>query len=619
MQDRQDAAQQFLKLPIFSRLEGSEQARLLDLVEARSYQEGETLFAEGDPRARLLLIVRGRVQLTRVDAYGQRRPVIALAQGDLMGEGMLIEGSIHSTTAVAEDAVEVVFLHRDRLMQFLGSDLALEKRMLSCLLNEVVGRVDQLLFRTSGVTHAYSTGKTRNEHDLLGDGPVQSEAYFGLQTVRALANFDICGVRLNAYPNLVRALAMVKKACAFANRDCGALDEERAQAIAAACDEILAGKLHDYFVVDVIQGGAGTSTNMNANEVIANRALELLGCEKGDYERLHPNNHVNASQSTNDVYPSALKLAMVLSSGRMIAAVQALIDVIDDKAREFAAVVKMGRTQLQDAVPMTLGQEFGAFAASLRQELSGLEQTRAALRVLNLGGTAIGTGLNTPKGYRDRAIAHLRQIAEMDLRLAPNLIEATQDTQAFVMFSSSLKSLAIKLSKICNDLRLLSSGPRAGLAEIQLPPRQPGSSIMPGKVNPVIPEVVNQVAYRVIGNDLAVALAAEAGQLQLNVMEPVIAACILESLKILANAVTTLRTNCVAGIVANVAQCRSYVENSIGLVTALVPEIGYEMSTQVAAEALRSGKSVADVLALRGLLSARVQELLQPERMIGGD
>ena len=616
MTARHDQVQPFLKLPVFSRLTADEQARLASLVKERSYREGEVVFAEGEPRARLLLIQKGRVELSRTDAYGVRRKVVTLVRGDVLGDGMFIEGSVHSTTATAMTDVELVYLHRDQLGAFTNGDLALEKRMLSSLLNEVVSRVDQLLFRTSGVTHAYSTGKTRMEHDLLGDGPVQQEAYFGLQTVRALVNFDICGVRLNAYPHLVRALAMVKKACAFANRDCKALDDERTNAIAAACDELIAGKLHDYFVVDVIQGGAGTSTNMNANEVIANRALELLGCEKGDYERLHPNNHVNCSQSTNDVYPSALKLAMALGSESLVTAVNELVAAIEAKAKSFSHIVKMGRTQLQDAVPMTLGQEFGAFAASLRQELASLERTKRDLCVLNIGGTAIGTGLNTPHGYRDRAIAHLGTITGLPVSLAENLIEATQDTQAFVMFSSALKSLAVKLSKVCNDLRLLSSGPRAGLAEIQLPPRQPGSSIMPGKVNPVIPEVVNQVAYRVIGNDLAVTMAAEAGQLQLNVMEPVIAACILESIKILANAVVTLRHNCVEGIVANEAQCRAYVENSIGIVTALVPEIGYELSTQVAAEALKSGKSVADVLKGRGIYTARVQELLAPERMI---
>ncbi|MGE3172692.1 MAG: aspartate ammonia-lyase [Planctomycetota bacterium] len=615
MTDPADWKTPFRQVHIFANLTEAEVDRLLEQAERRSYGDGEVLFAEGDPRARLLLITRGRVELTRVDAYGTPRRVVTLVRGDLLGEGMLIERSVHSTTAVAQGPVEVVFLHRDRLRAFVGDDPALENRMLGSLLAEVVGRVDQLLFRTSGVTHAFSTGRTRTEHDLLGDGQVQAEAYFGLQTMRALSNFDIGGVRLNAYPNLINALAMVKKACALANAECAAITDEQARAIAEAADEVIAGKLHDYFVVDVLQGGAGTSTNMNANEVLANRALELLGREKGDYEHLHPNNHVNCSQSTNDVYPSALKLGMVLSSQRLIDAVQELIAAMEDKGVEFAQVVKMGRTQLQDAVPMTLGQEFRAFARSLRQELDALERTRRELHVLNLGGTAIGTGLNTPKGYRDRAIAHLRKITGLDLTLAQDLIEATQDTQAFVMFSSSLKSLAVKLSKICNDLRLLSSGPRAGLGEIQLPPRQPGSSIMPGKVNPVIPEVVNQVAFRVIGNDLAVTLAAEAGQLQLNVMEPVIAASILESLKILANAVLTLRHNCVGGIVANAAQCRGYVENSIGLVTALVPEIGYELSTQVAAEALESGKSVASVLQGRGLLSDRVRERILPERM----
>ncbi|HEX5053210.1 MAG TPA: aspartate ammonia-lyase [Planctomycetota bacterium] len=619
MPHNDDLASAFRQVHIFTKLTPEESARLLAQIERRVYREGETLFVEGDRRARLLLIRRGAVQLTRVDPYGVARPVVTLVRGDLLGEGMLIEGSVHSTTATAIDEVEVAFLHADKLRAFVGNDHALEKRMLSSLLAEVVGRVDQLLFRTSGVTHAFSTGRTRTEHDLLGDGPVQAEAYFGLQTMRALSNFDIGGVRLNAYPNLIKALAMIKKACALANRDCGAIRPELAAAIADAADEVIAGKLHDYFVVDVLQGGAGTSTNMNANEVLANRALELLGHDKGDYERLHPNNHVNCSQSTNDVYPSALKLSMILSSQRLIDSVEGLAAAFVQKAQQFGAVVKMGRTQLQDAVPMTLGQEFGAFAASLRQELAGLQQTRNELRVLNLGGTAIGTGLNTPKGYRDRAMQHLRQVTGIDLTLAVDLIEATADTQAFVMFSSSLKSLAIKLSKICNDLRLLSSGPRAGLGEINLPPRQPGSSIMPGKVNPVIPEVVNQVAFRVIGNDLTVALAAEAGQLQLNVMEPVIASCILESLKILANAVQTLRHNCVEGIEANVEQCRHFVENSIGLVTALVPVLGYEVATQVAADALATRRSVADVLRGRGLFTEPIAAILAPERMANPD
>tara|TARA_R110002072_G_scaffold228234_12_gene385400 strand:+ start:41498 stop:43372 length:1875 start_codon:yes stop_codon:yes gene_type:complete len=614
-----DWTQSFRQAHIFANLTEEEAKRLLSMVEQVSFQAGETVFSEGDPRARLMLIRRGRIGLTRVDVTGSPRQVATLVRGDLLGEGMLIGESVHSTTAIAEVRTEVVFLHRDKLREFIGDDHALENRMLATQLAEVVSRVDQLMFRTSGLTHAFSTGLTRSEHDLLGDGQVQAEAYFGLQTLRALSNFDIGGVRLNAYPNLVNSLAMVKKACALANLDCGALTEEIANAIAEAADEVIVGKLHDYFVVDMLQGGAGTSTNMNANEVLANRALELLGHEKGDYEKLHPNNHVNCSQSTNDVYPTALKLGMILSSQRLIEVVAELISAFEIKSDEFAKVYKMGRTQLQDAVPMTLGQEFGAFATSLRQELAALHRTRGELLTFNIGGTAIGTRLNAPKGYPERAIVRLREITGLDVVLAKDLIEATQDTQAFVMFSSSLKSLAIKLSKICNDLRLLSSGPRAGLGEIQLPPRQPGSSIMPGKVNPVIPEVVNQVAYRVIGNDVTVTMAAEAGQLQLNVMEPVIAASVLESLKILANAVHTLRHNCVEGIVANVEQCRMFVENSVGLVTALVPVLGYQKSTEVAAEALASGKSLADVLRDRGLYTDKIAAALSPERMANPD
>ncbi len=616
MTDRLAWARPFRQVHIFAKLTDQEAERLLAHVERRTYREGETIFHEGDARARMLLIQRGRVQLTRMDAYGTRRPVLTLVRGDLLGEGMMIENSVHSTTATAAVDTEVIYLHRDQVRAFFESDPALEKRMLASLLGEVVNRFDQLLFRTSGATHAYSTGKTRMEHDLLGDGPVQAEAYFGLQTLRALSNFEIGGVRLNAYPNLIKALAMVKKACALANLDGGAIPAEIARVITEAADEVIAGKLHDYFVVDMLQGGAGTSTNMNANEVLANRALELLGREKGDYDHVHPNNHVNCSQSTNDVYPSALKLGMILSSDPLIESVEQLIRAFEAKATAFANVVKMGRTQLQDAVPMTLGQEFQAFAVSLQQELACLRRARDDLRVLNLGGTAIGTGLNAPKVYRERVIGRLREVTGLELTLARDLIEATQDTQGFVMFSSALKSLAIKLSKICSDLRLLSSGPRAGLGEIQLPPRQPGSSIMPGKVNPVIPEVVNQVAYRVIGNDLAVALAAEGGQLQLNVMEPVIAASILESLKILTNAVTTLRHNCVEGIVANVEQCRNFVANSIGIVTALVPVLGYGVATDVAAQALASGKSVADVLRARGLYNDAIAARLAPEKMV---
>lgn len=605
---------------VFANLSDDECARILAVAEQQTYGPGERLFEEGQPRLRMLIVTSGRVDLTRIDPWGTPRRVMTHARGDIMGEGMFIEDSIHSTTAVAVTETRVVFVHRDKVMPLIRDDLALRNRILNSMLGEIVGRLDQTLFRTSGAVRGFRSGRTREEHDLLGTSEVPAEAYFGVQTSRALDNFDIGGARLMAYPNLVRALAMVKKAAALANRDCGALDAEVAGAIVEAAEDVMQGKLHDQFVVDELQGGAGTSTNMNANEVIANRALEILGEEKGNYERVHPNNHVNCSQSTNDVYPTALKLGMILSSGRLIDGVEKLVGALREKGAAFADVVKMGRTQLQDAVPMTLGQEFDAFAASLTQELRGLHETSRMLQTVNMGGTAIGTGLNTPKGYRNGVLSHLREVTGLDLQLAPDLIEATQDTQAFVMFSSALKSLAVKLSKICNDLRLLSSGPRAGLAEIQLPPRQPGSSIMPGKVNPVIPEVVNQVAYRVLGNDLTVTLAAEAGQLQLNVMEPVIAASILESLKILANAVNTLRHNCIEGIRANPDRCRAYVENSIGLVTALVPCLGYEVSSRVAKRALAEDLSVAQVLRDENLLTDdEIRDLIAPERMAHPD
>ncbi|MEE9393031.1 MAG: aspartate ammonia-lyase [Planctomycetota bacterium] len=465
---------------------------------------------------------------------------------------------------------------------------------------------------------SYSTGQKRREKDMIGELDVPHEAYYGVQTARALANFEITGVPISRYGQLIVALAMVKIAAAKANFDCGAMDEDRAKAITKAGFEIVRGRLHDHFPVDLLQGGAGTSTNMNANEVIANRALEFLGKSKGEYEFCHPNNDVNRSQSTNDVYPTALKIAMATSGNRLVETLRLLVSAFEAKGKEFAAIIKMGRTQLQDAVPMTLGQEFRAFAVSLEQEIKTLQSSTRLLYSINMGGTAIGTGLNAPKGYARKVVEHLAAVSKLDLALAEDLIESTQSTQSFVMFSSALKSLAIKVSKIASDLRLLSSGPRAGLNEINLPAKQPGSSIMPGKVNPVIPEVVNQVAYRVIGNDLSVTMAAEAGQLQLNVMEPVIAASILDSVAILQNAVQTFRVNCVEGIVANADICRSYVENGIGLVTALVPVLGYPASSKLAKEALSSGRGIVELVREQGLLKEdQIAALLAPENMAG--
>lgn len=459
---------------------------------------------------------------------------------------------------------------------------------------------------------------SRAEHDLLGEKLVPDTAYYGIQTVRALENFQISGVPLRHYPDLVKALGIVKLAAARANLECGVLEKPIVDAIEKACLDLMDGALHEAFLLDVFQGGAGTSTNMNANEVIANRALEHMGHAKGEYQFCDPHDHVNRSQSTNDVYPSALHLAISLSNTRLIQELRLLVNEFRSKGMAFKNVIKMGRTQLQDAVPMTLGQEFLAWARSLEDEAESLESAERYLLEVNMGGTAIGTGLNAPPGYAEACARHLSVIMKKPIRLAPDLVEATQDTQAFVLYSSALKSLAIKLSKVCNDLRLLSSGPRAGLYELVLPAMQPGSTIMPGKVNPVIPEVVNQVCYKVIGNDLAVTMAAEAGQLQLNVMEPVMAACTLESQTLFINASRTLRELCVSGIVANEQRCREYVEKSIGVVTALNPVLGYDASTQLAAEALRTGRGIVELIREKRVLTEeQINKLLDPKAMTG--
>ncbi|HEY7234119.1 MAG TPA: aspartate ammonia-lyase, partial [Gemmatimonadaceae bacterium] len=433
------------------------------------------------------------------------------------------------------------------------------------------------------------TPPTRTEHDLLGDFEVPADAYYGVQTARALENFQISGQQLRNFPNFIKALAMVKLAAARANFETGGFSREILEGIEGACKEIIEGKLHDQFQLDVLQGGAGTSTNMNANEVIANRALELMGHAKGEYKYCDPHDHVNKSQSTNDSYPTAMHIGMALGNAEVVDAFEQLIAAFRAKGKEFSKIVKMGRTQLQDAVPMTLGQEFNAFARTLADEVRALNAIKVVLCEVSMGGTAIGTGLNAPKGYAQKCADHLAKITLLPIRLAEDLIEATQDTQGFVLYSSALKSLAIKLAKVGNDLRLLSSGPRCGLHEINLPATQPGSSIMPGKVNPVIPEVTNMVAYRVMGNDMVVTLSAEAGQLQLNAFEPVMAACIFESQTLFVNAAHTLRKHCVEGITANMDVCQHYLESSIGTVTALNPVIGYDRATELAAEALQSG------------------------------
>ena len=456
----------------------------------------------------------------------------------------------------------------------------------------------------------------RSEHDLLGDRNVPADAYWGVHTLRAIENFPITGQPLSTNKHLVRGLAAVKQAAARTNHELGLLDSERADAIEQACQDILDGKLHDEFMVDVIQGGAGTSSNMNANEVIANRALEILGHPKGDYSKLHPNDHVNLSQSTNDVYPTAVNLATIFSVKELLEALEELEVAFAEKGREFRTVVKMGRTQLQDAVPMTLGQEFGGYAVTIGEDRARLDESHMLIHEINLGATAIGTGLNAPAGYAEAACRHLAEITGLPLLTAADLIEATQDVGAFVHLSGVLKRVAVKLSKICNDLRLLSSGPRAGLGEINLPAVQSGSSIMPGKINPVIPEVVSQVAYEVIGNDVTVTMAAEAGQLQLNAFEPIIVHSLHKSISHLEAACRTLTARCVRGITANTERLRLTVEQSIGLVTALNPHIGYASATAIAQEALATGKGVAELVLEHGLLTAaQLEELLSPERL----
>jgi aspartate ammonia-lyase len=459
--------------------------------------------------------------------------------------------------------------------------------------------------------------KMRIEHDSLGEAAVPEDAYYGVQTHRALDNFHISGIPMSHYPRMINALAYVKMAAAEANASLGLLDEDKSRAICRACEDILDGRLHDQFVVDVVQGGAGTSANMNANEVVCNRALELLGHAKGEYEHLHPLNHVNMSQSTNDVYPSALNIALILDIRELVDAMDYLRKAFKRKGEEFADVIKMGRTQLQDAVPMTLGQEFSAWAVTIGEDIQRLDEAQALVHEINMGATAIGTGLNSHPDYARTVTEKLVQLTTLQLVSSPDLVEATQDTGAYVQLSGVLKRAAVKLSKICNDLRLLSSGPRCGLNEINLPPMQPGSSIMPGKVNPVIPEVVNQVAFTVVGHDMTVTMACEAGQLELNVMEPIIGYSLFQSMNMLRRACLTLADKCVQGITANRERCREMVEHSIGLVTALNPYIGYEKSAEIAKEAMKTGGSVYEIVLDKGYLSRKeLDDILKPENMV---
>ena len=454
----------------------------------------------------------------------------------------------------------------------------------------------------------------RVEKDSIGTKDVPENVYYGVQSLCAAENFHITG--LNMHPEIINSLAYIKKAAAITNCEAGLLDKRRTQAIVQACDEILEGKFREDFIVDPIQGGAGTSLNMNANEVIANRAIEILGGKKGDYSVVNPNDHVNCGQSTNDVIPTAGKMTSLRLLKKLKKQLLRLHSALEQKADEFDGVIKMGRTQLQDAVPIRLGQEFKAYSVAILRDLNRMDKAMDEMRTLNMGGTAVGTGLNADESYLRRIVPNLSEISGMDLVQAYDLIDATQNLDSFVAVSGAVKACAVTLSKIANDLRLMSSGPRAGFGEINLPAKQNGSSIMPGKVNPVIPEVVNQVAFNAIGNDMTITMAAEAGQLELNAFEPIIFYCLFQSIDTIAYAVNTFVDNCVIGITANETRCRYFVENSVGIITAICPYVGYQKAAEIAKEAIKTGESVRKLIIETGLLTKeQMDEIMDPVQM----
>ena len=591
--------------------------QLSRLVQPMQFECDALLFTEGSERQRLALVVNGAVAIEK-QLNGRPIRLATLGAGEAVGEGLLLDDSTHGTTARALTDTSALVLTREQVAEMIRETPTLYAALVGRAAKAISQRLSAVDATMIGRGRALGFGgrHVRTEHDLLGDREVPDEALYGVQTLRAMENFPITGVPLREFPSLIEALAAVKEAAALANADLGLLPRETADVIARAAREIRAGRHHEHFIVDMIQGGAGTSTNMNANEVIANRALELSGRPRGEYATIHPNTHVNLSQSTNDVYPTALKLALHTVIEGLSGSMSRLAAAFLAKGDEFASLLKMGRTQLQDAVPMTLGQEFTAFGHTILEDVQRLGEAQALIREINMGATAIGTGITAPPGYAEAVRAHLARITGVSLITAPDLVEATADTGAFVQLSGVLKRCAVKLSKICNDLRLLSSGPRAGLGEIDLPAMQPGSSIMPGKVNPVIPEVVNQVCFDVMGGDLTVTIAAEAGQLQLNVFEPVIAFRLLAGIHSLTQACVVLRERCVEGITANADRMRRLVEDSIGIVTALVPILGYPTATEIAREALESGRGVYELVMQRGLMTrAELDRALNPDAM----
>jgi aspartate ammonia-lyase len=583
--------------------------QLSRIVTHVSYAGNQVIFQEGGPREVAVIIHTGAVAIEK-QVNGRPVRLVTLGPGDSVGEGLLLDETSHGTTARTLAPTEAFVLTKDRVEEMVKENATLY----AALVGRAARAISQRLAATDatlvgrGRTLSFAGARFRMEKDLLGEREVPEDALYGVQTLRALENFPITGTPLREFPALIEALA---------NADLGLLEPVLCEVIVRAAGEVRAGRHHEHFLVDMIQGGAGTSTNMNANEVIANRALEIMGDKRGNYGRLHPNTHVNLSQSTNDVYPTAVRIALHGEIETLRAAMRDLAFAFQDKGKEFEGILKMGRTQMQDAVPMTLGQEFAAFGHTIHEDVERLGESLTLVREINMGATAIGTGITAGVGYTEQVRKRLSEVTGLALVTSPDLIEATSDTGAFVQLSGVLKRCAVKLSKICNDLRLLSSGPRAGFNEINLPPMQPGSSIMPGKVNPVIPEVMNQVCFDVIGGDVTVTLAAEAGQLQLNAFEPIIAYRLLRSIDELRNACVVLRTRCVVGITANPDQLRRFVEQSIGIVTALVPRLGYAKATQVAQEALESGRGVFEVVLSQQLMSRdELERLLNPDSMV---
>jgi aspartate ammonia-lyase len=598
---------------------GVDVADLRDFVERGqtvTYGPGDVLFHESTPRQWFGIVETGQVEIVR-GLHGSTTHLSTVGEGGMLSEGILLDDSPHTVSGIARKGATVLQIPKAEVEGLKETKPDVYYRLVARVARRLSDRLTHTSAQLAGAAASNRVfTSVRREHDSLGEREIPNDLYYGVQTLRGLENFPISGIPLKNFDHFITALAYVKKAAAQANAELGALAQNRADAIGSACDEIVSGRLREHFVVDMMQGGAGTSTNMNANEVIANRGLELLGHAKGEYQFLHPNDDVNCSQSTNDAYPTAIKIGVILSLKDTLGAMRELAEALDAKALEFSDVIKMGRTENQDAVPMTLGQEFGAYAVMIRSAMRAIEQAGDDLHEINMGATAIGTGLNSPPGYAELVTARLAEVSGLPLRLASDLVEATQNAGGFVQMSANMKRAAVQVSKICNDLRWLSSGPRCGLYEIRLPSMQPGSSIMPGKVNPVIPEVVNQICYQIIGYDMTISMAAEAGELELNLAEPIMAYDLLHGLMILKNACVILATRCVSGIEANRDRCRQMVENSIGLVTALVPVLGYERSAAVAKEALATGGSVYDLILAHGWLTKEaLDDMLKPENM----